>query len=69
VIRRTDWHPGASSQIERRIRFDDGVKAAMHMDTDGDGRFDTTDTYDGFEREVGRSAYAGKAQRPMPASR
>jgi hypothetical protein len=41
----------------------------MHMDTDGDGRFDTTDTYDGFEREVGRSAYAGKAQRPMPASR
>jgi hypothetical protein len=40
----------------------------MHVDNDGDGRFDTTVTYDGFERESGRSAYAGKAQRSMPAS-
>ena len=68
VNRQADWHPGASPQIERRVRFDDGVWAAMHVDNDGDGRFDTTVTYDGFERESGRSAYAGKAQRSMPAS-
>ena len=69
VIRQADWHPGVSQKIERRVRFDDGVRSAMHVDTDGDGRFDTTVTYDVFERESGRSAYAGEAQRSMPASR
>ncbi len=31
----------------------------MHTDTDGDGRFDITTTYDVFEREAGRRPYAG----------
>ncbi len=59
VFRQADWHPGAASKIERRIHFDNGVRAAMHTDTDGDGRFDITTIYDVFEREVGRRPYAG----------
>ncbi|MDJ0809391.1 MAG: hypothetical protein QNJ01_04775 [Desulfobacterales bacterium] len=58
VFKQADWHPVAFGRIERRIIYKNGVRAEQHMDTDGDGRFDITLTYDVFEREVSRRSYA-----------
>ena len=57
VVKRADWHPGASERVERRIMFKNGVRAEKHTDADGDGRFDITTTSAVFEREVGRRSY------------
>ena len=56
LIRQLEGLKSTRLRIERRVRSDDGVRSAMNVETDGDGRFDTTVTYDVFERESGRSA-------------